>query len=605
MKRSYSTELCELPETYERCLSADVGDIADVVLRAGPTVYVGSGGALAAATLAADLHTASTGTLAVAMTPLEAATARLDGDVGLVVFTARGRHPDASMAVEAARARGCTHLGVVTGRQRQELPQALASPDVRVATLAMTSDGFLATNSALAMATMVCLAHGAELPSTLPSLGRDEPRPFRTNVVAIAGPHLGCVAVDLEARLAETGLAAVQVTDFRNLAHGRHVGLLRNQVDTTLVPLVDVQSERLAQRTLGLLPESIDVVRLTSSLQWPASALDLLGQSMHLVGAIGESRGVDPGRPGVPEFGRRLYHLPTTRLLPPSSPDPISRKLRLAPDAVRAEVDLAYRGWVAKLQESRIAGVVLDYDGTCCPTWDRYRPPPLAVQVELCRLLESGIRLGFATGRGKSLLVDTRSWLPKSLWTSVTVGLYNGSLLLPLADDPGDNSTCAGLLAEVADRLELDPLTSTCVIERRRTQVSIVTRHGRVPGRDLLPVVRAVLGRPPSIPCKVVASGHSVDIVGIESGKVTVLESLVDAADGEVLAIGDQGQVDGNDFELLAATPLSLSVDRCSADLTRCWNLDVRGEMGPAVLVRYLKALRVSRAAGRFRWTGS
>lgn len=602
MKRKYATELLELPQTYSSCLATDVEAFADVLLGTGPMVFVGSGGALAAATLAADLHMASTGALGVAMTPLEASTARLDPDVGLVVFTARGRHPDASMAIEAARRQGCSHLGVVTGREREELPAPLAALDVRVATVSTSQDGFLATNSALGMATMVCLAHGANLPSELPLADVVGTLIPRKNIVAIAAPQLSCVAVDLESRLAETGIAAVQVTDFRNLAHGRHVGLVRNERETTLVPIFDGRSERLARRTEELLPDSMDVLRLMSRLEWPASAIDLLVQSMHVVAAVGRSEGVDPGRPGVAGFGRRLYHLPTRRLLPPNAPDPVERKLRLASGPSREEVELAYQAWTTQLEQSRIDAIVLDYDGTCCPTWDRFQPPPPPVQIELCRLLESGMQVGFATGRGKSLLDDTRSWLPKSLWSGVTVGLYNGSLLLPLAEDPGENSRCDGVLAEVADRLEGDALTSNLMIERRRTQISVAAGANWRTGPELLPVVKAVLARPPHLPCKVVASGHSVDIIEVGSGKAAVLEVLHDVVDGNILAIGDQGQVDGNDFELLAHTPFSLSVDRCSADLSRCWNLDTRGESGPTSLVRYLKSLRLSDTAGRFRW---
>jgi hypothetical protein len=80
------------------------------------------------------------------------------------------------------------------------------------------------------------------------------------------------------------------------------------------------------------------------------------------------------------------------------------------------------------------------------------------------------------------------------------------------------------------------------------------------------------------------------------------VEHVRERADGAVMAIGDQGHLGGNDFELLAATPWSLSVDRCSADPTRCWNLDSTGRRGPDVLLRYLRALKRQRQGIRFRW---
>jgi len=56
--------------------------------------------------------------------------------------------------------------------------------------------------------------------------------------------------------------------------------------------------------------------------------------------------------------------------------------------------------------------------------------------------------------------------------------------------------------------------------------------------------------------------------------------------------LGDQGHVGGNDFELLAATRWSLSIDRCSSDPTRSWNLVQSGQKGPAALILYLRALQ-------------
>ena len=100
MGREYGAELRELRSTYAGVRDAGPDKaVCDAVRSERPTVYVGSGGALAVARLAADLHVRSTGQLAVAMTPLEAATATVSPDTGLVLFSARGRNPDAALAV--------------------------------------------------------------------------------------------------------------------------------------------------------------------------------------------------------------------------------------------------------------------------------------------------------------------------------------------------------------------------------------------------------------------------------------------------------------------------------------------------------------------------
>jgi len=603
MKRDYNGELRELPSTYRDVIQSGISDdIVKAVRVQRPMLYVGSGGALAVARLAADLHTRSTGELALATTPLEAASASLSAETGVVLFSARGRHPDAALTIATARARGAAHLGVVSSLPRADLPPVLGSQDVRVGTVPTPPDGFLATNSLLGMALAVCLAHEAALPQTLPAFQRRDTRSVRRSCIALTGPGTAAVGVDIEARFVETGLATVQLSDYRNLAHGRHVGLDRHLEDFTVIGVVESGSAAIADRTLALLPAAVDLVELRSELAWPASVLDLLVQSMHLTAAVGQERGIDPGRPGVPTFGRRLYHLPVGKLLTTKKPDPVGRKLTGSGtgEAGRATYETALGDWLKTIRRTDLGAVVLDYDGTCCATWDRFRPPPDDVQQQIMRLLDVGIVVGFATGRGRSLHETTRSWLPKSLWPRVHVGLYNGTLLLRLADDPPDAADCEGPLADAADRLDALGLPDSLLVERRRTQISIAS--GQIPGTHLLHLVRSVLARPPMLECKAFASGHSVDVVASEGGKVAVLESVAKEAQGATLAIGDQGQIDGNDFALLAATAVSLSVDRCSADPTRCWNLDSRGERGPALLVRYLKAIQTRSSGTRLVW---
>ena len=90
----------------------------------------------------------------------------------------------------------------------------------------------------------------------------------------------------------------------------------------------------------------------------------------------------------------------------------------------------------------------------------------------------------------------------------------------------------------------------------------------------------------------VLESAHAVDIVPADVTKAAVVAQVATLAAGPVLTIGDQGQLGGNDFALLACQPHSLSVDRCSADPTRCWNLADPGVTGPDALLGYLAALR-------------
>jgi hypothetical protein len=604
MKRNYDNKVAELPSTYAAVLASDAAAaVADAVRVHRPMVFVGSGGALAVARLAADLHIRTTGQLARAMTPLESATAELGPEVGLVLFSARGRHPDAALAVSSARLRAAQHLAVVSCRTRDELPEALRVGDCCVATVPSPPDGFLATNSLIAMSTAVCLAHNAEMPDRLPAFDQEDPLPVRHDCLVLTTPGTAAVGLDIEARLSETGLATVQLTDYRNLTHGRHVGLMRRRGDLSVIATIEPEFNEIARRTLDLLPGGVDLRKMASPLSWPSSVVDLLVQSIRLAATTGRERSIDPGRPGVQDFGRRLYHLPVSRHLSRNAPDPISRKIAagLADAALRPDVQDAFDAWNSVVRSAEFGGVVLDCDGTCYPTWDRFRPPPADIQEQLIRLLNVGVVVGFATGRG-SIHRDTRSWLPRRYWDQVHVGLYNGTVVTTLDQEPPLPSDPVGALADAASRLE-ETLRAMIGVERRATQLSIKSKSGRAAGAQILPIVQAILARDPPIPCKAVESGrHSVDVLLISSSKVAVLDAVEAAASGLVLAIGDQGHLGGNDFDLLAARVSTLSVDRCSPDPTRCWNIDRKGFRGPELTARYLAALRPQGPRIRFDW---
>lgn len=606
MRRRYRAELDELAGTYRTALETVVDDLVDIVSTDRPMIFVGSGGALAVARLAADLHARTTGQVGISLTPLEATTTPFLPNTGFVLFSAKGRNPDAALAITAGRNRGNNPLAVVTCRSREDLPPALNNKRVRVVTIASSPDGFLATNSVLAMATVICRAYGAQLPLELPALEGQEQRALGEECLVLTGPGYGAIAIDLEARLSEIGLATVQLADYRNLAHGRHVGLQRRAGTTTVVTTIAPESRELAERTISLLPCELKVVPFQTDLSWPAGVVDLLVMSMRATATTAEAQSIDPGHPSVPLYGRQLYNMPLRRLVPSPRNDPVRCKLIAAglTDAERPGIQLAFSNWLKDIRRTRFSALVLDYDGTCCPTYDRCKPPPREVQTGLIRLAEAGILIGFATGRGRSVHTTTRDWLPRGLWETVIVGMYNGTVMLRLSEEPGEYTNCDGPLAEAADRLEGLALDGNLKVERRRTQVTIFSGGGVSSGARLLPLVLAVLARDPEIPCNAVASGHSVDVLPAHSGKRAVIEAVQQAAQGHVLAIGDQGQVGGNDFELLAATPWSLSVDRCSGDPTRCWNLDSTGLCGPELLVKYLEA-STGEEVFRFTWNQS
>jgi hypothetical protein len=182
------------------------------------------------------------------------------------------------------------------------------------------------------------------------------------------------------------------------------------------------------------------------------------------------------------------------------------------------------------------------------------------------------------------------------------VGLYNGALILTLAEEVPPHAPCEGELAFAADRLDELAADFGLLVERRAYQITVTSApESRLSTAGLASIVQSSLARVPTLSVTTARSAHSLDITAMRTSKVQVLEAVGARAQAPVIAVGDQGQVDGNDFGFLAAVPHSLSVDQCSADPTRCWNLGADDERGPRLLVRYLRHLAPDRR-GQLRW---
>ena len=427
--------------------------------------------------------------------------------------------------------------------------------------------------------------------------------PVRARTIAVGGALQRAPLADLEARLSETGLSAVQAADLRNFAHGRHVGLERNAAETTVVFLSDATSLELTRRTADLLPDHIDVRHLVSTQQFPASVIELVAQSMALTAANGRAVEVDPAKPGVAAYGRKLYRLTAGRSLTAPQADPIERKLAAASlnRSYRSVVERSLDHWLKELSNTRFKAIALDYDGTCCATNQRYYPPDRKVANMLGDLASAGLMVAFASGRGRSLHEHARTFIPEQCWSTTLVGLYNGSVILTLADEVGGFTEPVESLAEAEHRIKLQGSHLGLSVERRTTQLTVTSRDS-LSGKVLLPIMRSILKQPPDLGVRAVASGHSVDIIEAQTTKAAIIDRLMQETGGEVLAIGDQGHCDGNDFELLARTNWSLSVDRVSPDLSRCWNLADAPALGPEVLLRYLAKLYNTTNGWRMRW---
>ena len=107
-------ELGGLPDVYRSALEYDHSALREVLAEVAhlPAVFSGSGGALAVAELAAQLHRQTSARPARAATPLGLAADAGEREAAAVLFTASGRNPDVRLGARAARLGGWSAIGV-------------------------------------------------------------------------------------------------------------------------------------------------------------------------------------------------------------------------------------------------------------------------------------------------------------------------------------------------------------------------------------------------------------------------------------------------------------------------------------------------------------
>ena len=604
-----------------------------------PLLAVGSGGSLTSAHALAALHQRYTGHLATVATPLEALGEPLSVTTAAWLLSAGGGNVDVLAAAKSLIQREPRQVSVLCGSNASALAELCRRHpyvDLLLYPPPTGRDGFLATNSLFAFTTLLVRAYTTEfdldndwqdtadrLEPLLPVTGAASeawkeataPLWMRPTTLVLHGPSTRVGAVDLESKFTEAAVGHLQLADYRNFAHGRHHWLAKRRETSAVLAFMTDSDRLLAERTLDLLPVDVPQARIAFEGPPNAAMLASLLAALRITGWAGTCRGIDPGRPGVPKFGRKLYHLSLPRRqrvvraqrLTPRETAAITRKAGVEPHnlAISGELDhwrQALSTFRSRLRRARFAGIVLDYDGTMVDTRYRFNPPEPEIAAELARLAKGGACVAVATGRGKSVRHDLQCRLPRALWPLVLVGYYNGAEVASLDDDGApDGSTIAHApLRSLSKALQRHPeLSANVRQEDRPLQITLQPIRAMPEGR-LWDLVQYVIRFTDASDVGVTRSDHSVDIVAAGVSKLNVVRRLRETIGAApVLVIGDRGRWPGNDHELLSQ-PFALGVDEISVDPATCWHLGEPGQRGPTVTLEYLTALKAHDGRAKF-----
>jgi hydroxymethylpyrimidine pyrophosphatase-like HAD family hydrolase len=629
----------KLPATFRWAMEVDIAPLRAAVrtaslyaLRAG-----GSGGSLTVAHAIAYFHQAEAHRLATVATPLDLVSERLEARLSNWLFSAGGTNVDVLAAARALIGREPRQLAVLCGRSRSPLADLCRRHpfvDLLIYEPPAGKDGFLATNSLLGSVALLARAYAEESgsvhwPASVDIVSKllaspdkikawkasTTPLWDRPTTVVLYGPSTRVGAVDLESKFTEAALGSIQLADYRNFAHGRHHWLAKRGDLSGVLAFISDEDSNLARRTLDLIPAKIPRAFIEVPGPAYAASLSSLIAAIEITQAAGRARGIDPGQPGVPQFGRRLYRLPLpkvarkaiVRRLSERDAAAISRKTgipshKLDTLGVLTQWQKALDEYRERLYTAAFGAVTLDYDGTLVDVRHRFGLAPDGITDELIRLLKSGVMLAIATGRGASARRDLRTKLPKKLWNRVLIGYYNGAEVSRLDEDDvpdGSNGTCDELGTLAAALRSQPELADAATQTDRKFQITLEAKPGMAENR-LWDIAQQVVRATRSGRVGVTRSSHSVDIVAVGTSKLAVLAKLRSrVGDATILTIGDRGRWPGNDYELLQEK-FSLSVDETSVDPQSCWNLATPGQRGIAATLEYLQGLKSRSGAARF-----
>jgi hypothetical protein len=639
MTATFTSKLDSIIDTVVLAAGSDHNRLATALRTASgiPVLVVGSGGSSIAAEFLAACRTGLGHAPTVVVTPMSYVLEKgRPPSTPAWFFSASGENPDILAAFKTAIVDGAAHVDVVTSGAGGALARAAANlagrrptPSVHICPVADPKDGFLATHSVVSACASIVLAADAvagspslrdRQASLLDAAGGHLAHDARTRLrnvefaefadrdtlLLLHDPSLTAAAVLIETSFWEAGIGAVQRTDFRNFAHGRHVWLSRHPGRTFVLALTCGGSETYWNAIRSEIPANIPSAHLDFGPSGRGNLFEAVVAALCVVEAAGATKGIDPGRPGVADFGRRIFERDDL-LAHGRKEDPSTRR------KARAEVRVDATGrettdwtrqrerFLTELAAAEFRAIVLDYDGTVVTTPERLEPPRCEILAALRRLSDAGLHLGFATGRGGSVGEMLRLHLPKKMHREILVGYYNGAHIVSLDVDIGEHPPKADpAIGAFHDALcaERDLFVGDWRPKAGTLQITIPFAKLASPADaferlvQLLGSVSWGFGPTPWM----TRSAHSVDIVSHGAGKLRVVEEakrrVGDRLAG-VLCIGDSGDCQGNDHDLLEG-PLGLSVDAVCHRHDACWNLLPAEMAGPDGLMRILNAISLS-----------
>lgn len=626
MGKPFKKELSLIHDTYSWANEVDFNLSPDTLERlfSLPTFVVGSGGSFSACHMFALLYQ-SRGGFSKPVTPLELHyTSQSIRNANVVFLSASGKNSDILFAYNTALNQGAANVLSFCMKKNTKLSSVSDNHSISTSIEfdpPAGKDGFLATNSLIAYFTILSRVFGytdkidsfdkyQSIKKEIKEFSNKLDSDF-TIIVLYAG-WTQPVAVDIESKFTEAGLGNVLISDYRNFGHGRHNWFDKKKRQSAIIALVTPSEKYLAEKTLSLLPQTIPKLLLSSKYSSSLASIDILIQSFFVTELVGDKIGIDPGRPGVPAYGSKLYNLRYQSFLNDKKDyKTINMILAKSGRSIFEEMDKnESKFWIKhlmhfrkKINSTKFGCLIMDYDGTLCTMEERTKMPSTEIIKALNSFVCKGFIIGIVTGRGKSIRETLQKCFDKQFWENIVIGYYNGGIISSLSDmsQPDVTAKVNKSLKYIFDLLNKQHFSEgKPVISLRPLQLTIEKSNiGNWKWAKSFIKEKIESEQFPDI--QLLESGHSIDIISRpEVSKINILQYCIDKSkqckiSDQVICIGDKGRFPGNDYELLA-TEFSLSVDEVSSDPETCWNLSELGQRGKSSTLHYLNSVKFAKS---------
>lgn len=637
MGKPYADEVAYIPTAYQWAVEQSVKPLKATISRlsAHGIIVVGSGGSFTAASFQSFLHESITGRLSYPSTPYQLLSKQNTiRNAGISVLSAEGKNKDVLGCFQYLLAFEPQDLMALTLRADSPLNQIADSSKFASSigySMPWEKDGYLATNSLIATCVLLYRAYQANFEHLVPacpadvesllkecveieesnkadflkSIGDDRNKPF----LVVTGQSGQIAGVDLESKIAESALGTCQVVDFRSFAHGRHLWTSQNKKNAASIAIWSDEDRHLYENFKETVSNSLPILSIKLKGRQYLRQLASVISIVQFIKDLSEVHKIDPGQPEVSRAGRDIHeldafthHLESCKI---SARDwAITRKFggaHLYGEESVARFNKSYTSFIDQLTTIKFGAIVFDYDATLCTMDKRFDKLDPFVAKALNRLLSKGIKIGIATGRGKSVPNSIREFFDEDYRGDFLIGMYNGSNIQPLSVEL---ESCEGVgpqFESFLERIDKEPFFKSVFkeIEKRPTQLSFQTKDGtccELAWRTIIEILQEQEFRH----LKALRSTHSWDIIEQGTSKTKVSDEFIQSG-LKVLSIGDRGLWPGNDCELLSYG-LGLGVDEVSPAIDKAWNIAPQGLKGVGATLYYINNLKISN--GSFTYDG-